>query len=150
VYPNSFMAMPSYRIRILGFLMYKYQIKGFLQWGYNYYNAFRSLYAINPYLTTSGDRAYPSGDAFIVYPGADTVYSSIRGEVMYEAIQDMNLCYSLEKLIGRRAVIDIIDQHAGGTLNFDNYPRGCKFIEILREEIVNNIKQRKGMESENK
>ncbi|MBQ4627220.1 MAG: hypothetical protein IJB45_08240, partial [Clostridia bacterium] len=30
--PNRFIAMPSLRNRILGFLMYKYNIKGFLQW----------------------------------------------------------------------------------------------------------------------
>lgn len=142
VYPNSFMAMPSYRIRILGFLMYKYQIKGFLQWGFNYYNAFRSLYTINPYLTTSGDRAYPSGDAFIVYPGADTVHSSIRGEIMYEAIQDINLCNTLELVIGRDAVTEMIDRSAGGNLRFEDYPRDKSFIETLREDMTAKLKEK--------
>ena len=35
--PNSFIAMPGERLRVLGILMYAYDIKGFLQWGYNYY-----------------------------------------------------------------------------------------------------------------
>ena len=38
VYTNSFLAMPSRRVRILGFLLYKYDIKGFLHWGFNFYN----------------------------------------------------------------------------------------------------------------
>ena len=141
VYPNGFMAMPSYRIRILGFLMYKYNICGFLHWGFNYYNAFRSLYAINPYLTTSGDGAYPSGDPFIVYPAEDGVYSSIRGETMFEAIQDVNVCYTLEKRIGRDAVIAIINRHGGGDWGFDDYPRNPEITEKIREDIVNRIKE---------
>jgi len=141
VYPNSFIAMPSYRIRILGFLCYKYNIKGFLHWGFNYYNATCSRYPINPYLTTSGDTEYPSGDPFIVYPGADCVYPSIRGEVTYEAIQDMDICFALEEKIGRDAVVQMIDEAAGGELRFDQYPRNKEFIENLREQMVVAIKK---------
>jgi len=141
VYPNSFMAMPSYRIRILGFLLYKYDIKGFLQWGFNYYNSSCSRYPINPYMTTSGDSEYPSGDPFIVYPGKDCVYPSIRGEVTYEAVQDMDICFALEAIIGREAVIKMIDEAAGGDLRFDQYPRNKEYIEQLREVMVTTIKK---------
>lgn len=141
VYPNSFIAMPSYRIRILGFLCYKYNIKGFLHWGFNYYNATCSRYPINPYLTTSGDTEYPSGDPFIVYPGEDCVYPSIRGEVTYEAIQDMDICFALEEKIGRDAVVQMIDEAAGGELRFDQYPRNKEFIENLRERMIAAIKK---------
>ena len=105
VVTNSFLAMPSHRTRVLGFLLYKYDIKGFLHWGYNFYNGRLSRYPVNPYLTTSGDGAFPSGDPFIVYPGKDTVYTSIRGEVFYDAIQDMDICIALEHHIGREAVV---------------------------------------------
>ena len=46
-YPNSFMAMPLYRVRILGFLMYKYGIQGFLHWGFNFYNGIFLVYKVN-------------------------------------------------------------------------------------------------------
>lgn len=136
VYPNSFMALPSYRVRILGFLMYRYQIKGFLQWGFNFYHSIRSLYPINPYLTTSSDGAFPSGDPLLVYPGKNGAYPSIRAEVTYEAVQDMDICYALEEKIGRKAVEELIDQAAGGILRFDHYPKSSQFILNLRQQLI--------------
>lgn len=140
VFTNGFMAMPSYRTRILGFLLYKYNIKGFLHWGFNFYNTSVSKYAINPYVTTSGDKSYPSGDPFIVYPGRDHVYPSIRGEVTYEGIQDMDICFALEQYIGREAVVAMIDEAAGRDLRFDDYPRSREFLENLRAAMIERIK----------
>ncbi len=139
VFPNSFMAMPSARVRVLGFLMYKYDIKGFLHWGYNFYNSAVSLYPVDPYLTTSCDGVYPSGDPFIVYPAKDGVYPSVRGEVTFEAMQDTALCRTLEEKVGRRAVVEMIDRAAGGDLRFDNYPKENGFLLSLHEEMVQKL-----------
>lgn len=139
VFTNSFIAMPSYRTRILGFLLYKYNIKGFLHWGFNFYNSRISCYPINPYMTTSGDGAFPSGDPFIVYPGKGSVYPSIRGEITYQALQDMDICFLLEKYIGREAVVAMIDRAAGRALRFDDYPMGNAFLENLRAEMIETI-----------
>jgi hypothetical protein len=135
VYTNSFLAMPSARVRILGFLLYKYDIKGFLHWGFNFYNCSHSNYNINPYNTSSADGAFPSGDGFIVYPGKNGAYGSIRGEVTYQAIEDMRICAALEALIGREAVIKMIDEAAGRDLRFDDYPHCNEFLEGLRDKI---------------
>ena len=148
VYPNCFMAMPSYRVRILGFLLYRYNIKGFLHWGFNFYNAIRSLYPIDPYLTTSSDGAFPSGDPLIVYPAHNGVYTSIRGEVTFEAVQDMNICIALENLIGREQVERIIDQAAGKPLRFDDYPRSSEYILKLRETLLDRLAQQIGRDNE--
>lgn len=142
VFTNSFMAMPSYRTRILGYLLYKYNIKGFLHWGFNFYFSEQSLYPIDPYLTTSGDGAFPSGDPFIVYPGKDNVYASIRGEITYEALQDINIYLALEKYIGRDKVVEMIDKAAGHALRFDDYPRNKEFLENLRGQMVNKLKEK--------
>lgn len=139
VFPNSFLAMPSHRVRVLGFLLYKYNIKGFLHWGLNFYNSCVSKYPINPYVTTSGDKAFPSGDPFILYPGRDSVYGSIRGEVTYEGIQDMDVCFALERHIGREAVVAMIDEAAGRNLRFDDYPGNREFLEGLREAMVEKL-----------
>ena len=101
--------------------MYKHSIKGFLHWGLNYYNSRISLYPINPYATTSADGVFPSGDPFILYPSKDGAYNSIRGKVIYEAIEDMKVCATLEKYIGRDAVVELIDSMAGEELKFDKY-----------------------------
>lgn len=139
VYPNSFMAMPSARVRILGFLMYKYDIKGFLHWGFNFYNSAVSRYPVDPYLTTSCDGMYPSGDPFIVYPAKDGVYPSIRGEVTYQAMQDIALCRTLEEKIGRRAVVEMIDRAAGAALQFDCYPKDNAYLLSLHEAMVQKL-----------
>lgn len=144
VFPNHFIAMSSARARVLGFLLYRYDIKGFLQWGFNFYYASAgSLYTIDPYLTTSGDRTWPSGDPFIVYPGRHCVYPSIRGEVFYEAIQDIDICCVLESFVGRKQVVAMIDEAAGRTLRFDDYPQEGAFLEDLRckmeEEIAKHL-----------
>ena len=133
------MAMPSRRVRILGFLLYKFDIKGFLHWGFNFYHSQLSRYPINPYLTTSADHAFPSGDGFIVYPGKDAVYPSIRGEIMYEAIQDLRICEALEAKIGRAAVTALIDEKAGAPLTFEQYPKTDAFLEELRAEFLGRL-----------
>ena len=137
---SPLLAAPSHRIRILGFLLYKYDIKGFLHWGFNFYNSQLSFYPINPYLTTSADKAFPSGDAFIVYPTQDGVYPSIHGEVTYQAIQDMEICFALEQYIGRKAVVEMIDKAAGFDLTFDNFKKADSFLETLRNEMIETIR----------
>lgn len=139
VYPNSFLAMPSSRVRVLGFMLYKFNIKGFLHWGYNFYNAARSRYHINPYLTTSADGAFPSGDGYIVYPGKNGAYSSIRGEVIRQAFEDVKICRALEEKIGREAVVAMIDKAAGAELKFDVYPSDNEFLEGLRCSMIDAI-----------
>ncbi len=139
VFPNSFIAMPSARIRILGVLIYKYNIKGFLHWGLNYYNAPRSKYKINPYITTSADGGFSSGDAFILYPAQNTVYGSTRGEVLYQAMQDIAICQALEAFVGHERVVRIIDGIAGRDIRFDDYPCDNLFFEALRAAVTDEL-----------
>lgn len=141
VYTNSLMAFPSYRVRIIGFQMYKYDIKGFLHWGLNFYNAALSKFTIDPYLDTSPDGTYPSGDGYIVYPAPNSVYGSIRGEVMYQALDDIRICQLLEKYVGREKVVEMIDKAAGMDLRFDVYPKGKDYIEKLRAEMIEEIEK---------
>ena len=86
---NSFIGTHGWRTRILGLLMYKYNVQGFLHWGLNFYNAALSRRRINPYLTTSGNGSWPSGDPFILYPASNGAYPSIRGKITAEAIGDI-------------------------------------------------------------
>ncbi|MBP3361430.1 MAG: DUF4091 domain-containing protein [Clostridia bacterium] len=139
---NRFIAMPSYRNRILGLQIYKFGIKGFLQWGYNFYYCSLSRFAVNPYINTSCNKAYPSGDAFSVYPGTDGPLPSLRALIFREALQDIEICRMLERLIGRDAVIEMIDKEAGMNLTFSEYPRNSSFIPNLIEKMEKMIKER--------
>ncbi len=138
---NRLLSMPSYRNRILGIQLYKYDIKGFLQWGFNFYNSQFSKYKINPYTTTSADMAFPSGDPFTVYPGRDGALLSLRGLVFYEAIQDIAVCKLLEKYIGKSQVIKIIESEAECEITFNDYPRNTEFLIKLRSRLAQEIRK---------
>lgn len=140
-YTNSLMAMPSCRTRILGVLIYKYDIKGFLHWGFNFYNSLVSYYNVDPYVTTSCYGRLPSGDPFIVYPAKNGAYPSIRGKVTYEAIGDIDLCRTLEEYIGRDEVVKMIDKFADMDVRFDSYPLDVDFLPQLRAAMIEKIKE---------
>lgn len=120
---NRFFCMPSLRNRILGIQLYRFQIQGFLQWGFNFWNSALSLRHINPYCVTDADCAFPSGDAFLVYPGEDGPVGSIRGEVFMDGLQDMRLLQLLESRCGRDAVLALLDAFTTEPLTFTCYPR---------------------------
>ncbi len=132
---NRFIGMPSYRNRAIGIQMYKYGIEGFLQWGYNFYYSKLGLYEINPYVTTSTDGLYSSGDAFSVYPGKDGAIPSIRAFVFREALEDIRLCTLLEKKIGKEAVVKLIEDEAGMEITFKSYPKDIEFFPRLTRKI---------------
>lgn len=130
---NRFIAMPSCRNRIIGAQLYKYDIKGFLQWGYNFYYSQLSTRLVNPYVINDADSGFPAGDAFSVYPGADGPEPSLRLFVFYDALQDMRAMQLLESLCGRDAVTELIDSE--GEIDFRTYPRSAEYILNLRERI---------------
>ena len=133
--------MPSSQNRILGVQLYKYQIQGFLHWGYNFYNSFLSLNPINPYLCTDADGVLPSGDAFLVYPGIDqTPKDSIRMMVLEEAFSDIRALSLLEKQIGYDAVIELIEKDID-PITFDCYPTDSNYLIQLRETVNQKLKE---------
>ncbi len=133
--PNRFIAMPSERNRIIGLLLYKYDLDGFLQWGYNFYNTQLSLERINPYEVTDAGGNFPAGDAFVVYPGKDgEAVCSLRLKVFREALQDMRALDLLEKLTDRETALGII-----GDITFKEYPHNPEFLFETREKINSEI-----------
>jgi hypothetical protein len=135
--PNRFFAMPSERNRILGILMYLYNIKGFLHWGYNYYYSRYSKTLIDPYFDTSASRSFPAGDPYLVYPGTDgKPVSSIRGEVLRQAIEDVRLLNLVEEKQGRQWTIDLIHEDFPEKITFERYPCYPEYFLNLREKAV--------------
>lgn len=141
---NRFIAMPSYRNRIIGTQLYKYGIEGFLHWGYNfYYNQF-SHDAINPFLNTDADYFSSAGDAFSVYPGENgKPLESVRLLVFYDAIQDMRAFKLCENLYGKEYVIKLLEEEIE-PLTFKCYPHNPEYLLSVREKInraiIKNIK----------
>ena len=142
--PNRFFAMESARNRIMGVLMYLYGIKGFLHWGYNFYNSKFSLHPVDPYRVTHADYAFPSGDPFLVYPGPDGApLSSVRAEVQDDALLDLRALRLLEQLAGRAFVEELIYADAEmRPMTFRDYPRGAGYLLALRERVAAEIESR--------
>ena len=128
---NRFLGMSSQRNRVIGLQLYKYNMKGFLQWGYNFYYSQLSTHLINPYLTTEADGGFPAGDSFVVYPGRKGALPALRLKVFNEALQDLRALKLLENEIGREAVMAMINEIDG----FKKYPNDAEYYISLREEI---------------
>lgn len=136
---NRFIAMPSSRNRIMGVQLYKYDIKGFLQWGYNFYYSRLSTHMINPYLTNDADYGFPAGDSFNVYPGVNGALPSLRTKVFHEALQDLMAAKLLESYVGKDEVMSLIE--AEEPITFTSYPESAFYQINLREKINKKIKE---------
>ncbi len=143
-YTNRFFSMPLQRTRILGMQLYKYDVKGFLHWGYNFYFTQLAIRSVDPFAETDADCAFSSGDAFVVYPSPDgKAWTSLRLKALNEAFQDMRALQLLEKLAGKEKALEILEENNGEKFNlsFTDYPRSEKWHFEKREEINNKIKE---------
>ena len=138
---NTFVAMPGQRTRMLGVQLYKYNIAGFLKWGYNYYNSQGSTRAINPWINTDCDGFGPAGDAYEVYPGEDgKAIQSLRSMHSLEAMDDLRALRMLEDLKGRDFVMALIEEGIK-PISFTEYPRDAAWLLNMRERVNTEIEK---------
>ncbi len=88
IYPNKTIDMPVIDNRLMHWLNYKYDLTGYLHWGWNYWTE-------NPYKETG----MHIGDGWHVYPVKDGVVNSLRWEQMRNGIQDYECFILLEDKI---------------------------------------------------
>ncbi len=139
---NRFFCNDSIRTRVIGYQMYKFDIKGFLHWGYNFYYKRLSKGVIDPFKDSDAGKAFPSGDSYIVYPAKDgTAYHSLRLKVFYDALQDMAALRALEKLSDKKTCMNIIEQKGKINLTFKEYPHEDTWLLGTREEVNQKIKE---------
>ncbi|MBQ7369765.1 MAG: DUF4091 domain-containing protein [Clostridia bacterium] len=132
-YSNRFFNMPSQRTRILGIQLYQSGVKGFLHWGYNFYNSAYSLCEVDPYAVTDAGGMFPSGDSYIVYPTKDGVDLSLRAESTREGFQDYQALRLLEKKIGKDKTKALVAEF--GVDKFNVYPKSLEAHTSFREKI---------------
>jgi hypothetical protein len=88
MYPNKTIDMPLIDNRILHWLNYKYDLTGYLHWGWNQWTD-------DPYTDTD----VHVGDGWHVYPVKDGILNSLRWEQMRNGIQDYEYFWMLEDKI---------------------------------------------------
>ena len=140
--PNRFFIFPSTRNRIMGVLMYKYNIAGFLHWGFNFwYTQYSINQKIDPFKVTDSGHAFGGGDPFLVYPGPDGPIDSLKYEVHYEALQDLRVLQLLESKIGRQATLDILEAELDTPLSMTEYPNSATWLLDIRSKLNHYITQ---------
>ena len=138
---NRLISMPSWRNRSIGMQMYKYDIVGFLQWGFNFYNNQFSVDEIEPYTDLSGEHWVPAGDTFSVYPGLHgKPIDSLRIVVFAHALQDMRAMKLCESLYSKEEVVAEIEKILGEELRFDVCAKSEATMLAIRERINEMIK----------
>ncbi|MBT9385212.1 DUF4091 domain-containing protein [Pseudooceanicola sp. CBS1P-1] len=132
---NRFFATPPARNRVLGTQLWLTGAKGFLHWGLNFWNTAHSKRPVDPFREPDAGGAFPAGDPFVIYPGPDNcAWHSIRGRVVAEAFADLQLMQSLEALVGRDAVRQIVDPEEALTLT--SYPMDPDHYHRQRATLV--------------
>lgn len=138
---NRFIQMPLARTRALGLQLWKYQLTGFLHWGYNFYNTVHSVARVNPYLDTEAGGAFPAGDPFLVYPGRDgRPEESIRLAALHGAFQDARALSLLESLTGRDNALAVLAS-AAGDITLTHYPWDAQALLSVRDAVNDAIDQ---------
>ncbi len=137
---NRFFCNDSIRTRVIGYQMFKYDVKGFLHWGYNFYYTQLSKALVDPFKVSDAGGKFPSGDSYVVYPAKDgTAYHSIRLKVFYDALQDMAALNSLEKLTSKQYCLNIVENKQ--QITFSDYPHSDEWLLNTREKINYAIKE---------
>ncbi|MEH6308978.1 DUF4091 domain-containing protein [Olivibacter sp. CPCC 100613] len=127
---NRLYDTPLVKIRMSGWLFYRFRALGFLHWGYNYWYKLDKEEALDPYQEASG-YAYPgiaAGDPFIVYPGPDGPYDSIRWEVFAESLQD----YAILQSAGINPEDELLKQLE----SYEDFPKDEDWLKETLSQIL--------------
>lgn len=95
-YCNRLLDMPLLRTRMLFWGNYRYDIKGFLHWGLNYFKSVEAAYE-QTCPNSSPTTKLPAGDTHILYPLGGRVIGSMRTEVTKCGTEDYELLSALAK-----------------------------------------------------
>lgn len=87
-FPNKTIDVPVIDSRIMHWLNYRFDVTGYLHWGWNRWNE-------DPYMETG----MHIGDGWHVYPVRDGVLNSLRWEQMRNGLQDYEYFWLLEKKV---------------------------------------------------
>ena len=139
---NRFFCNDSLRTRVIGYQLFKFDVKGFLHWGYNFYYTQLSKAVIDPFKVSDAGGKFPSGDSYVVYPAKDgTPYHSIRLKVFYDALQDMAALNTLKKLTNKQECLRIIEENGKHLITFSDYPHNDEWLLSTRKKINDKIKE---------
>ncbi len=141
---NRFLDYPLYQTRLLHWLNYRYELDGYLHWGWNFWRD-------DPFGPPA--KRLPPGDTHIIYPGDNGPLNSIRWETQRDSIEDYEYLWLLtqkrkEVAIQLGSAAERFDPKARSLElsrrmipDFVNYERDIESIRHLRETVAAEIEQ---------
>lgn len=130
---NRFLDQPLINGRLLFWGCAANRISGYLHWGYNQFGG-----VPNPFEATSARNwtgigtNFPCGDAFIVYPGSDGPWPSMRLEAERVGAQEAAMLRAL-RMRDEKAHDALIARVFRGFDDYDNTP---ETLDMLHEELL--------------
>lgn len=124
---NRFIRIPLYKTRYIHWLNFLYDNTGYLHWGLNYWAGSPDG---DPWKDASG--SYIGGDMFIIWPGPETVYASIRLSAMRDGLRD----YDLLKMVADISETDAKTFCRKVVWNSDQFETDIDKFRSVRKEIL--------------
>lgn len=126
-YANRFLDQPLLKTRLMHWINYRYDIEGYLHWGYNFWRP-------HPWEDASDPKGLPAGDTHIVYPAKDGhgIIGSIRWEAMRDGIEDHELLSQLGEK-DPEAAMNLARRHI---VDFDKYVTDVRVFRQSRSELL--------------
>ena len=138
---NRFVELPLIKTRLLHWVNFKYNIPGYLHWGFNFWGSNSGIItAENPYDDVSGmivssGNILPGGDCWITYPGYKTIYPSIRLEAMRDGIVD----YELLKMYKEKFPAETSELVGTTVYGFEHYDINIGAFREKRRQILEKL-----------
>lgn len=129
-YVQRLLDTPLPKIRMNGWLFYRWGFGGFLHWGYNYWYLHHKTEMADPFTEQSAAfwPEWPYGDCFMVYPGKDGPLDSIRWEVFAESLQDYALLQGCGVERGGRLLSEL--------RSFEDFPKSEEWVRRNRRKLL--------------
>lgn len=108
---NRLIGMPCERGRLLGIQLYYFDIKGFLNWGFNAHHNKLARKFIHPRYSSDMGGDFVAGTSYLVYPSEHGADPSPRLMTFRDAMQDARVLQLLEQYEHRNVVLSIIKKH---------------------------------------
>uniref|UniRef100_UPI003217FCBA DUF4091 domain-containing protein n=1 Tax=uncultured Draconibacterium sp. TaxID=1573823 RepID=UPI003217FCBA len=140
---NRFVEQPLIKTRLLHWVNFKYNIPGYLHWGFNFWGSNSGIVtAENPYDDVSGmivssGNILPGGDCWISYPAYKAIYPSIRLEAMRDGIVD----YELLKIYKERFPEKAKELVGTTVYGFEHYDINIGEFRKKRREILQSLSE---------
>lgn len=129
-YLNRLLDTPLVKLRMGGWLFYRFDFDGFAHWGYNYWYQSQTRRLIDPFTVTDGCNwpGWAYGDTHVVYPGADGPIDSIRWEIFAESLQDYQLLQTLGVPRDGTLLAPLRD--------LDDFPKDALWLTTRRRQLL--------------